>query len=566
MTASTYYHPTYKGTHNKYTTANSNSYYQQQKADITTQQWLSEQHIFDIFTSSRDYVALVHIPSCSFHKDHPQASKSNKKRTNTTDDSLLESTSKVPLNIGGLENVLFISTLEESTRMSLSTKRPMTKTTEMKRHSSHRSHYQQAPIHYHHPRRYSHPETDLHQQQQQQRYNHIIQPQQSYDHYYNTNISSSSSSNSNSSGSSITVFQNNEEQQRRMSIQSDAALSTELIRRFSSGSTTSTVATSISASSSLVFIDTAFATAAKNNNIKADHINDNNNNNNSAQTNISDHSVSSSPVADILKTEPATTAAKIFKKKVTTNNDSTTSTIDEDEEKKNNHLISTSNNNKNIPNNEPKTTQKLGHDPGHACDTMQQSPYTLQQKHNNNSAAVQQHPIWADPIKIRENPTRYESVKSFLQENRTSFQSTLPLSKPCTFYFSDSNNKEEYMSAVKSVFQCDTVWQFSARWRLFKEAYSKQPSQLLPNQNMFCFIQDVEPMWEDPVNQKGGRLTIHMQTKLDDVFEWILLAFIGAALFDHGVVGIVVSKRYRGDRIELWLDESATPESLSLFK
>jgi hypothetical protein len=51
---------------------------------------------------------------------------------------------------------------------------------------------------------------------------------------------------------------------------------------------------------------------------------------------------------------------------------------------------------------------------------------------------------------------------------------------------------------------------------------------------------------------------------LCDLFEWILCCFIGAGLFDDGVVGIVLSKRNRGDRIELWCD--STMKDITLFK
>ncbi|KAI8092120.1 translation initiation factor eIF 4e-like domain-containing protein [Thamnidium elegans] len=200
-------------------------------------------------------------------------------------------------------------------------------------------------------------------------------------------------------------------------------------------------------------------------------------------------------------------------------------------------------------------------DPGHIGDTMH-SPYKSNEAYNNA-------PVWVDPIKMKQNPTGYQYIKEYMQQNKISVDSSLPLFKPCVFYFSDTN-QQSYMSAVKSVFECDTVWQFSARWRIYKESYSKKPSQLLPNQNLFCFKKGVEPMWEDKVNETGGRLIITVQNNLkllDDLFERILCGFIGAALFDYGVVGIVVSRRNRADRIELWLDQSnSTSQTISSFK
>ncbi|KAG1525367.1 hypothetical protein G6F52_003392 [Rhizopus delemar] len=177
-------------------------------------------------------------------------------------------------------------------------------------------------------------------------------------------------------------------------------------------------------------------------------------------------------------------------------------------------------------------------------------------------------PIWADPVKMKENPTRYEHVIHHLNQANIPFDSPLPLSKPCTFYFTDSNHQhQDYLASVKPIFDCDTVWNFTCRWRLYKQNYITL-SQLMPGQNIFCFVQGVGPVWEDPVNKRGGRLNIQVsQIKLlDELFETVLLAFIGGSLFAFGVVGVVVSKRYRGDRIEIWLDESATENEIIELK
>lgn len=413
----------------------------------STQQFESEQHMFDTRLS-------VHLPLVSAHE---HVSRKGDLQVDSSRQEL-DSISKIPLNIGGLNDILFVSTL---TRVQLSTNKPMT-SSEMKRQYNMSS----GPIYY-----VSQPETH---------------------HYYSSSSSSSSSSS-----------------ERKMSIQSDVATSTELIRRFSSGSTTSTVATSISSAASLP------------------------------------------PLGD----DAQTTGDKM---KLTNE-----LTIHHDEQESSN-----------IPN---QQQQLLGHDPGHACDTMH-SPYTLQHNNNKSKGEIDEAhlhcaaaPVWADPLKIKENPTRYEEAKTYMRKNKIPFTSSLPLVKPCTFYFSDTNIKQQcYISAVNTVFQCDTVWQFSSRWRQYKQTYSKKPSQLLPNQNLFCFINGVEPMWEDKVNEAGGRLTITIQNNgkhLDDVFEWILCLLIGGGIYDHGVVGIVMSKRNRGDRIELWLDESnSTAQTISLFK
>ncbi|KAI9024952.1 translation initiation factor eIF 4e-like domain-containing protein [Phycomyces nitens] len=174
-------------------------------------------------------------------------------------------------------------------------------------------------------------------------------------------------------------------------------------------------------------------------------------------------------------------------------------------------------------------------------------------------------PVWADPKRVRENPTRYAFLKSYLEQHNIPFSSVLPLPTPCTFYFSDTRQAKaasNYIAAVKPLFDCHSVWDFSAQWRTFKERKGK-PSHWPANQNVYCFVDGVEPMWEDKVNKDGGRLTLSPpKSALDDVFEWALCSFVGGNLAEFGLVGIVLSRRVRSDRIELWLDSSATPATI----
>ncbi|KAI9274217.1 translation initiation factor eIF 4e-like domain-containing protein [Sporodiniella umbellata] len=174
-------------------------------------------------------------------------------------------------------------------------------------------------------------------------------------------------------------------------------------------------------------------------------------------------------------------------------------------------------------------------------------------------------PVWADPVKIKDNPTRYEQAVCYMDEASIPFDSVLPLPQPCSFYFMD-NRQHSYLSSLQSLFNCDTVWNFTNRWQHY-HAQTRFPSQLTANQNVACFIQGVEPIWEDPVNRNGGRLNLHLKSHLlDSVFETLLLAFVGGTFLDLGTVGLVLSKRFRCDRIELWLSESLTDQKLADLK
>ncbi|CAO3584004.1 unnamed protein product [Absidia cylindrospora] len=170
-------------------------------------------------------------------------------------------------------------------------------------------------------------------------------------------------------------------------------------------------------------------------------------------------------------------------------------------------------------------------------------------------------PIWADPAKVRDNPTRYKVIQDYMVQHKLSYTSPLPLAKDIVFYFGDTKTTmANYRSSMQKLFSSSTVWNFSSCWRRYKEYSGRKPSEMVVNQNLYCFQKGVEPMWEDKVNKDGGRLILcpGKQISLDDLFDWLLCAFVGGQLADNGMVGLVLSRRARLDRIELWLDASSS--------
>lgn len=165
-------------------------------------------------------------------------------------------------------------------------------------------------------------------------------------------------------------------------------------------------------------------------------------------------------------------------------------------------------------------------------------------------------PVWADPDRVRDNPTRYAYVEQYLDAHGLLDADALPLPSACTFFHSGSTKKtmngSTYLASVHPVFTSHTMWDFSVQWRRHKAFW--RPMQ--PNANLYCFWQGVQPMWEDAENKQGGRLTLcPTRISLDETFDWVLSAFVGGN-FDHDtgrVNGVVASRRTRGDRVELWL-------------
>ncbi|KAK4518585.1 uncharacterized protein ATC70_008804 [Mucor velutinosus] len=483
----------------------------------STEQFASEQSIFHQHRDQNKL--LIYIPALSPKSHHypnlflSAAAANNTKKPLKMRKALLETTSKTPLNVG-LDNVLFISTLDGYWTRTTSYR--------MKRHASNGSGTQNSDNAINAStlttRRYSHPNT-----------NKASMSTKPMMECPSVPCSSSTSSSSSSNQTQMNY------DMRRLSFQSDAA-STELIRRFSSESTTS----SLSSISSFILESHSKL-----------HQQYQQQQQQKAQEASSDAQTSHPVVlahSNSIQLEAAAAAA------------AAAPTVE---------------------------TGKglLDRDPGHACETMHNPSKEMQQIQGTNikeedqveeREEEQQLPIWADPIKVKENPTRFQYTKSYLQQRGMLNDGSLPLIKPCVFYFSDTagsrvttqSKQPEYISTVKPVFECGSVWEFAARWRTFKEKCNKKPSQLTANQNIFCFIHGIQPMWEDPVNKDGGRffVIVYDNQLLGELFEWILCAFVGGNFAEDGVVGVTVSKRFRGDRIEFWFDKSADESKVPEFK
>lgn len=481
----------------------------------STEQFISEQSIF--YQHRDQNKLLIHIPATSPQNHHypslflsTAAAANGTKKLLKLSKTLLEATSKTPLN-AGLDNVLFVSTLDSYWTRTTSYR--------MKRHISNGSGTQNSDNAINSStlttKRYSYTDTNK-------------APMSTKPMMGCPPVPCSTSSSSSSSNQTQTNYD-----MRRLSFQSDAA-STELIRRFSSESTTS----SLSSISSFILESHSKL-----------HQQYQQQQQQKVQETSSDAQTSHPVVSarsDLTQAAEATGAPLVGTEK-----------------------------------------EPLDRDPGHACETMHSPSKEMQQiqgtsikeeEEEEQEPEKEQHlPIWADPIKVKENPTRFQYTKSYLQQRDMLNDHSLPLVKPCVFHFSDTTSSrattqtkrpEQYISTVKPVFQCGSVWEFAARWRTFKEKCNKKPSQLTTNQNIFCFINGVEPMWEDPVNKDGGRffVTVNNNQHLDELFEWLLCAFVGGNFVEDGVVGIAVSKRFRGDRIELWFDKSADESKMPEFK
>ncbi|KAJ0393859.1 hypothetical protein P43SY_005981 [Pythium insidiosum] len=125
------------------------------------------------------------------------------------------------------------------------------------------------------------------------------------------------------------------------------------------------------------------------------------------------------------------------------------------------------------------------------------------------------------------------------------------------------NSAESWEENLKLVYTFDTVEDF---WCLYNNILT--PTKLSLGSNYHLFKEGIRPMWEDPVNAKGGKWiftnTRSRRARLDESWLHVMLSLIGETLHDEDdICGAVVSVRKSQDRIAIW---SATASAQELQK
>jgi translation initiation factor 4E len=116
---------------------------------------------------------------------------------------------------------------------------------------------------------------------------------------------------------------------------------------------------------------------------------------------------------------------------------------------------------------------------------------------------------------------------------------------------------------IKEIYTVSSVEDF---WRLQNNIL--HASQLQFGTTYNWFHHGIQPKWEDPSNQNGGKWIITVSrssTQLDRLWLWLLLACIGEQFDDESkqICGAVLNIRKGGDdRICLWIRDSTNKESV----
>ncbi|GJN90678.1 hypothetical protein Rhopal_003690-T1 [Rhodotorula paludigena] len=217
----------------------------------------------------------------------------------------------------------------------------------------------------------------------------------------------------------------------------------------------------------------------------------------------------------------------------------------------------------------------------------------------NADEPVDDKPLERITESIQALPTeKQEAVKATLAR-LAEYPPELPLTHSWTLHFSDTSGasksssaaatKDAYTEGITPVFTATTVPQLCGQLKAFKQAPKSRRAKLgdqdslglsRPGMNLHFFRTGISPTWEDPYNEKGGRITISPSGALfDSIYERLVLLCGGASLeiitsdllqtegpapgskrtptpgplLEGQINGVVASRRARGDRIEVWL-------------
>ncbi|KAI7836896.1 hypothetical protein COHA_009228 [Chlorella ohadii] len=146
------------------------------------------------------------------------------------------------------------------------------------------------------------------------------------------------------------------------------------------------------------------------------------------------------------------------------------------------------------------------------------------------------------------------------QEGEPDFSQKHPLETKWTLWFDNPNGKQKQATwgqTLRAVYTFDTVEDF---WCLYNNIIP--PSRLSAGSDLHLFREGIEPKWEDPRCEHGGKWTAMVpkgnKQLLDTMWLHGVLGSIGEQ-FDDGeeICGIVVNVRPKQDRISVWTKTAA---------
>merc|ERR1719285_1524868 len=137
-----------------------------------------------------------------------------------------------------------------------------------------------------------------------------------------------------------------------------------------------------------------------------------------------------------------------------------------------------------------------------------------------------------------------------------------PLQNKWAMWFFKNDKNKDWASNLRYITSFDTVEDF---WALYNHILPA--SKLGVGCDYSLFKDGVQPMWEDPLNKKGGRWLMNLNKQqrhsdLDNYWLETLLCLIGEAFDEQSddICGAVVNIRGKGDKLAVWTGDARNAE------
>lgn len=128
-----------------------------------------------------------------------------------------------------------------------------------------------------------------------------------------------------------------------------------------------------------------------------------------------------------------------------------------------------------------------------------------------------------------------------------------PLEHTWSFWYYENNKGKSWEENQKEVTCFSTVEDF---WCLYD--HIKLATDVIPGSDYSIFKKGIRPMWEDKMNEKGGRWIIKLDKPragdLNEIWLDVIMLMIGERFHENEdeICGAILNVRARCDKISVW--------------
>lgn len=137
-------------------------------------------------------------------------------------------------------------------------------------------------------------------------------------------------------------------------------------------------------------------------------------------------------------------------------------------------------------------------------------------------------------------------------ESKSDQPSIHPLHRPWTFLYTLPVDKANGWVSSTPIMSFQSIEEF---WGIYNSL--SQPTRLPLRSDLYMFVKDCRPTWEEPKNAEGGRWMIEWKGSEEPAVNeaWLstLLGMIGESFSDgDDIMGLVMNNRGKKHRLQIW--------------